>query len=341
MLFSSVMRRLGQEGDRAISPKERRASQNEDRAISCTRSLLSALALALLCMLAPGAGGCLGENDPQDDLSAQLARYPELGRRSIDQQTPGFISLTFDDGPSEYTKDIVDTLVRHRIQATFFQVGRLIAGRRDVLDYQKANGQQLASHSYNHEAQPSLTEEVFKHRIKAVKLNIGDDDNGRLYFRFPFGAATEETLRWLSEVDIDGKHYRPVGWHCDSHDFDYDVKYPAEEYSDIVITGEKLPNQGVCDGQANPFQRDMVGWTQFIARRTKGGVMLYHDTKRITRDKLEDIISFFENPDRYWTSLPAPRRAELEKYYACQKVDRLLRFDFKPLWDGTYPSLRD
>ena len=74
---------------------------------------------------------------------------------------------------------------------------------------------------------PRWTEEQFKRRVEAVKLNLGDNDNGRLYLRFPFGAANDEQLRRLREVDIGGKFYRPVGWHSGSQDFDCNTSYPA------------------------------------------------------------------------------------------------------------------
>lgn len=285
---------------------------------------------------------CLGKNPAVEDLASQLARYPDKGRKAIDPiTTPGFLSLTFDDGPGPYTKGIVDVLARHRIQATFFVVGRLIAGNRDVLEYARANGQQVGSHSFNHEPQPSLSEGEFKQRVRAVKSNIGDNDNGRLLFRFPFGAAGDDQLRWLSEIDVDGRRYRPVGWHADSQDFDFDSEYPAQQYSDRILEDDNVADEGKCGEQANPFQADFLGWTQFIARKTKGGVMLFHDTKRITADYIEVILTGFESPESYWASLPQDKQAEYGQYYACEKVDRLFRLEFQTLWGGAWPTLRD
>jgi peptidoglycan/xylan/chitin deacetylase (PgdA/CDA1 family) len=287
--------------------------------------------------------GCLGTNEREDELTVQLARYEDKGRKAIDPiVTPGFLSLTFDDGPAEgTTRHIIDVLAEHRIQATFFCVGKLIPAHRDILDKMKAAGQQVASHSYNHEPQPSLTEEIFKHRVSAVKENIGDHDNGRLLFRFPFGAAGDNQLRWLAEVDIGGKRYRPVGWHADSQDFDYDLTYPEREFSTRILEDENVLDEGKCDGQESPFVTDFVGWTQFIARKTKGGVMLFHDTKRITSDKIEQIVEGFESAERYWSSLPPEKAAAYKKYYACEKVDPFFRFEFQTLWGGAWPSLRD
>jgi len=294
-----------------------------------------AIVLTLSSILSMTA--CLGENPEPVNLAAIIDTYPDKGRLAVDPHTQtGVISLTFDDGPSEYTKDIIDTMVRHGAEGTFFMVGRLIPAHRDVLEYARAHGQQTASHSYNHEAQPGLSEEIFKSRIAAVHQNLENSDNGRLYFRFPYGAAGDDQMRWLSELDFGGHRYKPVGWHMDSQDFDYDGKYPEAPFSTNI-----LDDTVECGGQKNPFQKDIVGWCQFIARKTEGGVMLFHDTKRITRDSLEDILSGFESPERYFASLPADLRAEYIKYYECEKVDRLMRFTHQPLWGGAWPSLRD
>lgn len=288
----------------------------------------------------PAIPGCLGKNADEEDLASKLARYPDLGRTAVDPiVTPGFLALTFDDGPRRETTPIIaETLARHRIQATFFCVGRRIAGSRDILNRLEALGHQIASHSFNHEPQPSLDETVFKQRALAVKDNIGDRDHGRLYFRFPFGAAGPDQLRWLSEVDIGGKHYRPVGWHVDSQDFDYDVKYPAEETSYRILD---VPDAGKCGEQESPFVHDYVGWVQFVARKTKGGIMLFHDTTLITREKLEQNLDAFEHPEHYWASMPPEKVEALRRYYECEKADPMLRFEFKPLWSGAWPSLRD
>jgi peptidoglycan/xylan/chitin deacetylase (PgdA/CDA1 family) len=295
--------------------------------------------LALTLLVLPVS--CLGENDPVPDFESQLATYDDKGRTAVDPLTAGVLTVTFDDGPSEFSRDIIDTLAKHHVPATFFWLGRLIAGRRDVVEHARAQGQQVASHSYNHEAQPSLTEAQFKHRVAAVKTNLGDNDNGRLYFRFPYGAANDTQLRWLREVNLDGHFYRPVGWHCDSQDFDYDTGYPAAPFSKNILDDDALGEGGVCNGQANPFQRDMVGWTVFTAHKTTGGIILFHDTKRITHDKLDEVLTALEDPDAYWAKLPPDLLAEYTKYYDCRKADRLTRFQFRPLHDGLYPSFRD
>ena len=76
------------------------------------------------------------------------------------------IALTFDDGPSPYTPEILSILERKHAKATFFELGfQVSSASRAVL---KA-GQELANHSYRHESYPSRSSMTATNgRIRAV-----------------------------------------------------------------------------------------------------------------------------------------------------------------------------
>jgi peptidoglycan/xylan/chitin deacetylase (PgdA/CDA1 family) len=60
------------------------------------------------------------------------------------------IALTFDDGPSAYTPRILDVLEREAVPATFYVVGRNVAGHEALLARMLAGGSMLANHSFTH-----------------------------------------------------------------------------------------------------------------------------------------------------------------------------------------------
>ncbi|WP_083300988.1 polysaccharide deacetylase family protein [Jeongeupia sp. USM3] len=60
------------------------------------------------------------------------------------------IALTFDDGPSPWTPDVLDVLKKHQVRATFFWQGSQMAGREDVVRRALAEGHTLANHSWSH-----------------------------------------------------------------------------------------------------------------------------------------------------------------------------------------------
>lgn len=64
------------------------------------------------------------------------------------------IALTFDDGPSSHTKQLLDALYERGVVATFFVLGQQVASYPAVAVRIVEEGHEIASHSYKH---PDLT----------------------------------------------------------------------------------------------------------------------------------------------------------------------------------------
>ncbi len=106
------------------------------------------LVLAGLLVLTAGRADPAGAQDDvgavtgcRHTASAQVRRGPASGRR---------VALTFDDGPGPLTTQFLRILERERVPATFFVVGRNIAGREATLRRILAGGSTLGNHSLTH-----------------------------------------------------------------------------------------------------------------------------------------------------------------------------------------------
>jgi peptidoglycan-N-acetylglucosamine deacetylase len=99
------------------------------------------------------------------------------------------IALTFDDGPSEGTPEILEVLARHRVPATFFQCGanveRLPAIAREV----RSAGHEIGNHSHTHPLlcfrSPAFIEDELRRAQDAIARHTGA---APVWFRAPFGA---------------------------------------------------------------------------------------------------------------------------------------------------------
>lgn len=61
------------------------------------------------------------------------------------------IALTFDDGPGKrMTASVLEILNRYNVKATFFLLGRNIAGREEVVRQIAQSGHEICSHGYEH-----------------------------------------------------------------------------------------------------------------------------------------------------------------------------------------------
>lgn len=71
-------------------------------------------------------------------------RWPDVLWRV--QTSSMVVALTIDDGPSEYTKEILQILKSNQVTATFFIVGSQVAGHEEVLQDVVRNGNELGNH---------------------------------------------------------------------------------------------------------------------------------------------------------------------------------------------------
>ena len=86
----------------------------------------------------------LTEAASQDDENANA--LPPLEKDKV-------VYLTFDDGPDpNWTPKVLEMLVRHGAQATFFVIGKSAKSNPDIILQMAQAGQMIGNHSYNHVA---------------------------------------------------------------------------------------------------------------------------------------------------------------------------------------------
>lgn len=66
------------------------------------------------------------------------------------QQRGRQVVLSFDDGPADYTEQVLDILKQEQVPAIFFLIGKNIAGREDTLRRMMAEGHVIGNHSFGH-----------------------------------------------------------------------------------------------------------------------------------------------------------------------------------------------
>lgn len=87
------------------------------------------------------------------------------------------IALTFDDGPSKYTKEIINILKEYNINATFFVLGNKISLYRETLSKMIENGNEIGNHSYNHKWMIKLNEKEIKWQIEKTNEILKEELN--------------------------------------------------------------------------------------------------------------------------------------------------------------------
>ena len=82
------------------------------------------------------------------------------------------VALTIDDGPSEYTAEIMDILEENDAAATFFVIGSQVSDREESLVDLVRRGNELANHAMHDEPSRSLPDFELMEQIETVNQKI-------------------------------------------------------------------------------------------------------------------------------------------------------------------------
>ncbi len=158
---------------------------------------LSLILMAVLCGQVPvvrGAGSV---------LAADTSEAPPPDK---------VVYLTFDDGPSAYTQEILDILAEHEAKATFFVLGGRAAGEPALVDAIYDAGHGLANHTYTHPYLPKVGFARYQAEVTDTGAVLGGRDGGCL--RPPYGATNASVFTHAEQLG-----YRVVLWTVDPRDW--------------------------------------------------------------------------------------------------------------------------
>lgn len=84
------------------------------------------------------------------------------------------IALTIDDGPSEYTDELMQILKNNGATATFFIIGSQVAGHEETLRTLIRNGNELGNHAMHDEPSRALGDAALVDQIHSVEGMLRD-----------------------------------------------------------------------------------------------------------------------------------------------------------------------
>lgn len=113
-----------------------------------------------------------------------------------DEAEPRLIALTFDDGPSAYTEELLDGLKARGARVTFFCVGYKISGNADIIKRAWLEGHQIASHTWNHPEMTSISDAEIKSQLSRVEAAFNDALGFKQDYilRPPYGSCSQRVL---------------------------------------------------------------------------------------------------------------------------------------------------
>jgi peptidoglycan/xylan/chitin deacetylase (PgdA/CDA1 family) len=161
------------------------------------------------------------------------------------------IALTFDDGPSNTTPEILDALAEHDAHATFFVIGGWVDRLPEVVQEAARRGHEIGNHTWSHVDADRVRElETLRDEVSrtsdAIERVVGR--RPRL-IRPPYGSDPGRFARVAAECELEAT----VMWSVQSFDWQ-DPDDPA-----LIVT-------------------------QVLAEVEPGAIVLLHDGQRETND---------------------------------------------------------
>jgi peptidoglycan/xylan/chitin deacetylase (PgdA/CDA1 family) len=129
--------------------------------------------------------------------------------------------LTFDDGPSGYTQQVLDLLSKYGGEGTFFVLGQAAKSKPDLLRAEAAGGNYIGNHTYSHTSLQDISTKEFMAEVedtRQVILDAAGDvftlDRDVRYLRPPYGATDANTRQYAADLG-----YAVVLWDIDPQDW--------------------------------------------------------------------------------------------------------------------------
>lgn len=213
---------------------------------------------------------------------------------------PKVVTLTFDDGPHPaITPTVLDILARYKIKATFFIMGKKVAGQEELMERIVREGHLVANHSQNHPNFHKITAEEQIREIDSCHAALAPYYKNRIrLFRYPYGNGSTVSRNHLRNTK---GYHGLVGWHVDTCDWAF------AKTGSVTFTQQKIC--GVRDEHISDFSGHVLATIQ----RKNGGIVLFHDVHQRTMQHLEGMIESLIARGYRFANLDDPRMTQFFK----------------------------
>lgn len=193
--------------------------------------------------------------------------------------TDKVIYLTFDDGPSEYTQQLLDVLDKYNVQVTFF-VTHAFPDYEDMIAKEYAAGHSVGIHSYTHDYNKIYaSEEAYFSDLQAMQdVIVAQTDQETELVRFPGGSSNTVSnfnpgIMTMLAQKLHDQGYEYFDWNVSSGD-----------------AGETTSTDQVVENVISGIQNNSIS------------VVLQHDSKGYSVAAVERIIQWGQ--ENGYTFLP-------------------------------------
>lgn len=160
--------------------------------------------------------GCIASQE-------KIFRQPSMAVQSENTKPKKTAYLTFDDGPSEITEEILDILKKEDIRATFFLIGKQITEDTEpILKRMAEEGHLIGVHTYSHKSDEIYSSaKAYVEDAQKTADRIEEVTNIKpVFYRFPWGSVNCYLSGICDEIikQMEKKGYTYFDWNVSAED---------------------------------------------------------------------------------------------------------------------------
>lgn len=153
---------------------------------------------------------------PVSEQSAQFRIVSQPPKGNTINPAGKLIALTFDDGPSDATPQLLDALDAYQSQATFFVLGHLASTYAATLQRMVREGNEIGNHTWNHPNLRLQNQAGLDSQILATQSAIQAATGGYtpVLVRPPYGFTNSAVKQYLASHGL-----KEALWNADTNDW--------------------------------------------------------------------------------------------------------------------------
>ena len=175
-------------------------------------------------------------------------------RTVLDPRVQPAVALSFDDGPSEFTQQIIDLLAENDCRATFFMVGTNMDLYPDLVKAVFDSGNEVGLHTWRHNDLNQMSADAIVRNLQLCQnIVLAQTGATAKWLRPPYGRVGPSAYGACTALEM-----YIATWTIDSWDWKYQ-------------NAEKIYNE-------------------VIPQLANGAILLFHDTHATTVEALKTIL---------------------------------------------------
>lgn len=194
---------------------------------------------------------CADVNSQPDTTNSYSKLYPDLyvDAPAEFELKDNTIYLTFDDGPSENTLDILRILDKYDIKATFFMCGSETEHGKEIMKKVADAGHTIGVHSYSHDYEVIYKDvesylDDFNYTSQLIYDATGVKPN---IFRFPGGSLNNYNRLTIAQIEAEmiRRGYVFYDWNVSAQDADNNATWTSIYNNVLDEVGKNSSNRAI------------------------------------------------------------------------------------------------